>query len=357
MTQNQRPATRGRGAVTNEILRYAEHRREAIDDGWGADAPSPIATSVDIDHSREIISYNDSPDIPFDRSVNPYRGCEHGCIYCYARPSHAWLGLSPGLDFETRLFQKPDAAAQLERALAAPRYRPATLALGANTDPYQPIERRLTLTRAILRVLADCRHPVVVTTKSALVLRDREILAEMAAEGCAAVMISLTTLDLDLARRLEPRAATPTRRLAVIEALAKAGVPVGVLVAPVIPALTDADLERILDQAATAGAIRACSQLIRLPHEVGELFTQWLATHYPQRAAKVLGLIRQCRGGRLNDPAFVARHRGQGPIADLLRQRFLLAARRAGLATDPDGWRFETDRFRPPRGPQLSLFD
>ena len=353
-----------RGASANPDNRYAAHQREAVDDGWPADeAPPPLRTQVGLDASRTVISYNQSPDIPFDRSLNPYRGCEHGCIYCYARPSHAWLGLSPGLDFETRLFYKPDAAAQLERELAAPGYRPAPLALGANTDPYQPIERRYRVTRAVLQVLADCRHPLTITTKSALVLRDLDLLVPLARQRLAAVLVSVTTLDRALARRLEPRAATPERRLEVIGALAQAGVPVGVLVSPLIPGLTDDDLERILARAAQAGATRAASILIRLPLELADLFDAWLREHYPQRADKVLSLIRQCHGGRLNDPEFGARMTGSGPVADLLDQRFRLAARRLGLdgalAPADSGWDLDCTRFRRPLpiGTQLDLFD
>ncbi|WP_295443233.1 PA0069 family radical SAM protein [uncultured Thiodictyon sp.] len=353
-----------RGATANPDSRFAAWRRESEDDGWPAgEAPPPLRTVVEVDTSRTVISYNQSPDLCFDRSVNPYRGCEHGCIYCYARPSHAWLGLSPGLDFETRLFHKPDVAAQLEAELAARRYRPATLLLGANTDPYQPIERGLKLTRQVLEVLADCRHPVAITTKSALVLRDLDLLALMAEQRLAAVLVSVTTLDRELARRLEPRAAAPQRRLEVIAALAGAGIPVGVLVAPVIPGLTDADLERILERAAAAGATRAGTALIRLPNELGGLFDDWLRTHYPQRAEKVLSLIRQCRDGQLTDARFGARMTGAGPVADLLAQRFRLTTRRLGLAgrMDPQdhGWGLDTRRFRAPRpgGIQLDLFD
>ena len=353
-----------RGAPTNPESRYAGQRREDFDDGWSAAEPlPPLRTQVGVDASRTVLSFNQSPDVPFDRSVNPYRGCEHGCIYCYARPTHAYLGLSPGLDFETQLFHKPDAAAQLERELAAPGYRPATLVLGANTDPYQPIERRYRITRSVLQVLYDCRHPVAITTKSALVLRDLDLLAPMAERRLAAVLISITTLDRDLARRMEPRAAAPGRRLEVIRGLAQAGVPVGVLVSPLIPGLTDPDLERILVLAAEAGATRAGSILIRLPLEVAGLFEDWLRAHYPDRAERVLSLIRQCRGGRLNDPEFGSRMRGTGPVADLLAQRFRLAARRLGL--DPhlerprSGWNLDRTQFRPPRPPgtQLSLFD
>lgn len=359
MTSRGSDAPRGRGALSQPDCRYETQRREAVDDGWWQERPEPVATTTGIDASRRVISYNASPDIPFDRSLNPYRGCEHGCLYCYARPSHAWLGLSPGLDFESRLFYKPDAAAQLERELAMPGYRPAPLALGANTDPYQPIERRLGITRAVLDVLHACRHPAFITTKSALVLRDLERLEALAAEGLIAVRVSITTLDRDLARRLEPRAASPARRLATIRSLAEAGVPVGILASPIIPGLTDNDLERILARAAEAGATMACSQLIRLPLEIKHLFAEWLEGHYPERAARILGLIRQCRDGGLNDARFGHRHRGNGPIADLLQQRFALAARRNGLCTDTGAWNLDTGRFRPPQPPgtQLSLFD
>lgn len=354
----------GRGATANPGSRYAAEQREPLDDGWRSHEPIPaLRTQVGIDASRTVLSHNQSPDIPFDRSVNPYRGCEHGCIYCYARPTHAYLGLSPGLDFETRLLRKPGAPAQLKQELAAPGYCPSTLVLGANTDPYQPIERRYRITRAILKVLHDCRHPVAITTKSALVLRDLDLLVPMARRRLAAVLISVTCLDRSLVRRLEPRAAAPQRRLEVIHALAQAGVPVGVLVSPLIPGLTDPDLESILELAAQAGAIRADSTLIRLPREVAGLFEDWLATHYPDRSARVLSLIRQCRGGRLNDPGFETRMRGTGPIAELLARRFRLAAKRLGLDPHPerpqDAWGLDSDQFRPPApvDGQLSLFD
>ncbi len=362
--QNSRPdPPPGRGAVSNPDNRYAAHQREAFDDGWPAEGPdAPARTQVGIDSSRTVLTRNQSPDVPFDRSVNPYRGCEHGCVYCYARPTHAWLGLSPGLDFETRLFHKPDAAAQLVRELARPGYRPDTLALGANTDPYQPVERRLGVTRSVLQALHDCDHPVVVTTKSALVLRDLDLLGPMAERRLAAVLISVTTLDTGLARRLEPRAASPRRRIEVIRSLAASGVPVGVLVSPVIPGLTDPDLEAILALAAEAGATRAGSLLIRLPLEIAGLFEAWLAEHYPERAARVLSLIRQCRDGRLNDPRFGSRMSGSGPIAGLLAQRFRLAARRLGLEPGVEGegvgWDLDATRFRrpTPAGTQLDLF-
>ena len=351
---------RGRGAASNPDSRYAEHRREALDDGWWQEPePALPRTELGIDSSRQVISYNRSPDIPFDRSVNPYRGCEHGCIYCYARPTHAWLGLSPGLDFERRLFYKPDATAQLRRELAKPGYRPATLVLGANTDPYQPIERRLGITREVLQVLSDCGHPAAITTKSALVLRDLDLLRPMAERRLIAVQVSITTLDDTLARRLEPRAASPRRRLRAVGELAAAGIPVGVLVSPLIPGLTDADLERIVELAAAAGAARAGALLIRLPLEIKDLFEEWLRAHYPDRADKVLSLIRQCRAGRLNDPEFGTRMSGTGPVADLLQQRFRLALRRHRLCRQDSGWDLTTEHFRAPAlpGQQLRLFE
>lgn len=349
----------GRGAVTNPGDRYAEHRREEIDDGWVRGEEPKLRTELSVDSSRTIISRNRSPDIPFDRSINPYRGCEHGCIYCYARPTHAWLGLSPGLDFESRLFYKPDAAALLRRELAKPGYQPATLVLGSNTDPYQPIERTHRITRRLLEVLWDCRHPVAVTTKSALVLRDLDLLAEMALSRLAAVQISVTTRDNALARNMEPRAASPKRRFEVIRELAQAGVPTGVLISPLIPGLTDSDLERVLEAAAQAGATRAGSLLIRLPLELKDLFRDWLQAHYPDRAKKVLSLIRQCRGDKLNDARFGVRFTGTGPVADLLQQRFELAAARLGLERQDAAWELDAGRFRPPvpPGAQLSLFD
>jgi len=350
---------RGRGALGNPDCRYAELAREAVDDGWHREADEqPLRTELFPDASRTVISRNASPDLPFDRSVNPYRGCEHGCIYCYARPTHAWLGLSPGLDFETKLFYKPDCARLLRRELAHPAYVPATLVLGANTDPYQPVERRLGLTRELLEVLRECRHPVVVTTKSALVLRDLDLLADMAARRLAAVQVSLTTLDPELARRLEPRAAAPQRRLEVIAALAAAGIPTGVLVSPLIPGLTDQDLERILQAAAKAGASRAGGLLLRLPLEVEGLFRDWLSAHYPEREKRVLSLLRQCREGKLDDARFGRRFTGTGPVAALLSRRFELAAGRLGLLPHDQGCRLDASGFRPPGalGAQLSLF-
>ncbi|MDD3447664.1 MAG: PA0069 family radical SAM protein [Gammaproteobacteria bacterium] len=347
---------RGRGALTNPDNRFCAEARAAVDDGWGGleAPPEPIATTLEPDASRTVISRNDSPDVPFDRSVNPYRGCEHGCVYCYARPTHAWLGYSPGLEFETRLLYKPDAPERLAAELAAPGYRPAPLMLGANTDAYQPVERERRLTRRLLEVLAEARHPLFVVTKSALVERDLDLLAGLAERNLARVAVSLTTLDPELARWLEPRAAAPARRLETIRRVAAAGVPVSVLAAPVIPVLTDPELERLLGAARAAGARHAGYVLLRLPHETRALFEDWLRTHAPLQAEHVLSRIRDCRGGKAYDADFRTRMRGTGPFAGLIRQRFRLAARRLGY-TDPEP--LACDQFRPPApGGQLGLF-
>ena len=351
---------KGRGAVANPTGRFESEKRHNIDDGWGEGRAldrdlAPLRTTVSPDKSKTVIARNSSPDIPFDRSINPYRGCEHGCIYCYARPTHAWLGLSPGLDFETRLFAKRDAAALLEKELANPRYRCRPIALGTNTDPYQPIERDFKITRSILEVLAEYDHPVTVVTKSALVTRDIDILAPLAAKGLASVCVSVTTLDPELSRRMEPRAASPERRLKTITALKDAAIPVGVMAAPMIPALNDMELENILAAAAAAGAGTAGYIVLRLPHEVKDLFTEWLEVHYPTKAKHVLGLVRNMRSGALNDPAFHTRMRGSGQYADLLARRFSLACKRLGLAKND--WALDTSRFRRPRrgGEQLEL--
>jgi DNA repair photolyase len=341
---------KGRGAVLNPAGRYERHERAAFDDGWGslemmADAPSP-KTEVYDDRSRAILAHNDSPDVPFDQSINPYKGCEHGCVYCYARPSHGWLGLSSGLDFETKIFVKRDAAQLLRAELARAGYRVQPISLGANTDPYQPLERRLQITRSVLEVLAETRHPVGIVTKSALVVRDVDILAPMSAERLARVWISVTSLDGAMARKLEPRASQPYRRLEAVRALARAGVEVGVMVAPIIPALTDHELERIVEASAEAGAVSAAYTLVRLPFEVKDLMTAWLKEHYPEREAHVLSLIRQSRGGRLNDPIFGSRMRGQGFYAELIAQRFRKAVDRHGLRGRLLPAR--TDLFRPP---------
>jgi DNA repair photolyase len=353
------PSRKGRGAASNDSGRFEAEQRVAFDDGWGgADAePPPLQTVLSIDATRTIIARNDSPDIGFDRSINPYRGCEHGCIYCYARPSHAYLGLSPGLDFESRIFYKPQAAALLGEELRKKGYQCRPLALGSNTDPYQPSERRLGITRLILEVLRDFRHPVTIVTKSALVQRDIDILAAMAAERLAVVTVSVTTLDRDLARRMEPRAATPERRLEAIKALAEAGVPTGVLAAPMIPALNDMELEQILERARAAGASAAGYTMLRLPHELKGLFREWLEEHAPAKAAHVLSLVTQSHGGKLYDSTWSKRMTGTGAYADILRARFGRAARRLGFnqrSTEV----LDTSRFRPPpqRGDQLALF-
>ena len=352
-------ARKGRGATSNETGRFEAERRVAFDDGWGsADAaPLPLTTSLTIDSTRTIIARNDSPDIGFDRSINPYRGCEHGCIYCYARPSHAYLGLSPGLDFESRLFYKPQAARLLVAELRKKGYACRPIALGSNTDPYQPVERRLGITRSILEVLRDFRHPVTIVSKSALIRRDIDILSEMARENLAIVTISVTTLDRALARVMEPRAATPERRLETIAALAEAGIPTGVLSAPMIPALNDNEMEHILERARAAGAVSAGYTLLRLPLELKALFRQWLETHFPDKAAHVLSLVAQAHGGRLYDSSWSKRMTGAGPYADMLRVRFDRACRKLGFT--PRGISpLDTSRFRPPSQTpdQLSLF-
>ncbi len=347
---------KGRGAVTNPQGRFEAWARCAEEDGWWQeDAAVPPATQVIEEPAASAITYNDSPDIPFDRSLNPYQGCEHGCIYCYARPAHAYKGLSPGLDFETRIYARVGIDARLRAELARPGYRPAPLCLGANTDPWQPVERRLGLTRRVLAILAECRHPVTLVTKSALVERDLDLLSELARDGLVQAAVSLPSLDAELARRMEPRAASPRRRLETLARLSAAGIPCGVLVAPVIPRLTDHDLERVLDAAARAGARTAGYVLLRLPHEVGQLFQDWLAAHYPLRAAHVMSLMRQMRNGRDYDAAFFTRQQGCGIYAELIARRFDLACRRFGLAAGSPPLR--CDLFRPPAAPgQLSLF-
>jgi DNA repair photolyase len=349
---------RGRGAVSNREGRFETKRVVPPDDigVTGEEEPPRLVTTVTPEATRTIITTNDSPDIPFDRSINPYKGCEHGCVYCFARPTHSYLGLSPGLDFESRIFSKPDAARLLRRELRRPGYRCATMALGSNTDPYQPVERDLRITRAVLEVLAEHRHPVAIVTKSDGVLRDLDLLAPMARARLASVMISITTLDRRLARRMEPRAPAPERRLAAIRALREAEVPVGVLASPMIPGLNDAELEAILEQAAAAGARSAGWILLRLPHELKDLFTEWLESNYPLRAAHVLSLIRQARGGRLYDGAFGARMRGSGPHAELIGRRFEVACRRHGLDGAPAP--LDVSQFRPPAAPgdQPGLF-
>ena len=328
---------KGRGATINPPGRFARHTGQAVDDGWYQEAtPDSVATEVRAEAARTVISRNESPDIPFTQSINPYRGCEHGCVYCYARPSHAYVDLSPGIDFETRLYYKADAARLLRAELARPGYRCMPITLGANTDPYQPVEKQLRVTREILEELLRSRHPVTIITKGALILRDLELLQEFARLKLVHVTVSLTTLDPELKRTLEPRAASPQARLRVISALAAAGVPVGVLAAPMIPAVNDAELELLLEAAAAAGATRAGYVLLRLPHEVKDLFRAWLEQHLPLRAAHVMSLIRQARDGRDNDPRFGQRMRGTGPWAAMLRARFELARKRLGLSGERD---------------------
>lgn len=354
-------ARKGRGAVSNGTGRFEPCDRTREDDGWGSlsEEWSPrLETEVAVDAARTVITRNQSPDLPFDRSINPYRGCEHGCVYCFARPSHAFLGLSPGLDFETRLFEKPNAAALLTAELRKPGYRCDTLALGTNTDPYQPIERDRGITRSILQVLSDCNHPVSIVTKSALVTRDIDILADMAQRRLVSVLLSVTTLDRDLARTLEPRAPTPFRRLAAVEALADAGVPVGVLTAPIIPAINDHEIEAILRRAADAGAASAAYVLLRLPLEIKHLFAEWLRCHFPERAGRVMSLIRQTHGGALYKADFGTRMRGSGAYADMVRKRHRLACERLGLVASRAATVHDASRFTPPAlpGDQMSLF-
>ncbi|MEO8307799.1 MAG: PA0069 family radical SAM protein [Pseudomonadota bacterium] len=347
---------KGRGALSNPSNRFSSAHSEHVDDGWHQDElPESIATEIRVDASRSIIARNESPDIPYDQSINPYRGCEHGCVFCYARPSHAYLDLSPGVDFETRLLYKPDAAALLRQELARPGYKCRQIMLGSNTDPYQPIERQLGVTRSILEVLAQARHPVAITTRSTLILRDLDLLGSMAAQGLASVYISITTFDADLKRKLEPRSAASPARLHVIRELTASGVPVGVMAAPIIPAINDSELEAILERAAAAGATRAGYTLLRLPYEVKDLFREWLAQHMPDRAAHVMSLIQAARGGKDNDPQFGSRMRGSGAWAQLLRARFHLARRRLGLNPDRD-LQLHTELFRPAAlRPQLDL--
>jgi DNA repair photolyase len=355
---NDRPrARKGHGALTNPPPRFDLHQVSAVDDGWYQhEVPESIPTTLEPDRARGVITTNDSPDIPFDQSINPYRGCASSCIYCFARPSHAYLGLSPGLDFETRLFYKADAAKILESELSRPGYVCKPIMLGANTDPYQPVERRMKVTRSVLEVLERTRHPVAVISKHALVLRDLDLLTSLARDNLASVTLSVTTLDDELKRRLEPQTASPAARVRTIAALNAAGVPAGVMVAPVIPALTDHEMERILEACAEAGARWAGYVLLRLPYEVKDLFKEWLAEHYPQRAAHVMSLIREMRAGRENDAQFGSRMRGTGPYALLLRSRFKVACRRLGLNSTSRG-ALDTTRFRPPgpAGAQLQL--
>ena len=339
---------RARAARSNEAGRFEAHSREAVDDGWGGDADHdpPVVTDVREETARRIITYNTSPDLPFDRSLNPYRGCEHGCIDCFARPTHAYLGLSPGLDFETRLVARPNAAERLRHEISARGYEVATLAMGTNTDPYQPIERDRRITRGCLQVLADARHPVAVVTKGTLVERDIDILSEMSRQGLARVGISVTTLDADLARRMEPRAPSPTRRLRTIERLSAAGIDVRVMASPMVPALTDHELESILKAGADMGATSASWIMLRLPREVSLLWQEWLAEHFPDRAARIMARLREMHGGKDYDARWGHRMRGEGEYAEMVQARFRLALKRAGLSETATPLR--CDLFRPP---------
>ena len=354
MSRPQRGATENRTS-TRFNLPHREVDGDWLEEREAIDGPlAPRKTTVQVLHPKTIITYNQSPDIGFDRSAQPYNGCEHGCIYCFARPTHAYHDLSPGLDFESRLFAKPDAAALLRAELRKPGYAVAPIALGTNTDPYQPIESDWRITRGIIEVLAETQHPLTITTKSDRVLRDLDLLAPMAAQGLAGVGLSITSLDPKIAATLEPRAPHPERRLKAVRALADAGVPVYVSIAPVIPAITDHELEHLVERAAEAGA-RACFFIpVRLPHEVAPLFRAWLDTHFPDRAAKVMATIHSLRGGRDNDPNFFTRMQGAGPWADLMRTRFRIAVRKHGL--DQRSAPLRTDLFRPPAGRQGELF-
>ncbi len=345
---NQLTVPRGRGALGNASGRFETELRSFESDGWDLPETLPaLRTEVKEERARSIITRNDSPDISFDRSINPYKGCEHGCIYCYARPSHPYLGLSAGLDFETKLFAKTNAAEVLRRELSAPGYAPRTIAIGTNTDPYQPIERRLQVMRQVLEVLAEANHPVGIVTKSALVLRDLDILAPMARKRLVKVALSVTTLDPGLARAMEPRASAPSLRLDALRGLAEAGIPAAVMVAPIIPGLTDHEIETILTRAAATGAREAGYVLLRLPHEVAELFTQWLEAHVPDKRDKVLGLLRSMRGGKVSEATFGKRMTGSGPYAWMIGRRFEAAVARCGLTKTRIPLR--TDLFSPPR--------
>jgi DNA repair photolyase len=350
--------TRGRGARSNASGRYESQLREAFDDGWTPDEPvaKAVTTEVQPEKARTIITHNDSPDVGFSASVNPYRGCEHGCIYCYARPAHAYMGLSPGLDFEQKLFFKPEAARVLEAELSRPKYVPEVVHIGGNTDPYQPQERKLRITRQLIEVLARYNHPFSVISKSALVLRDLDLIAPMAERNLARVAISITSLDRKLARSMEPRAATPEKRLEAVRRLTDAGVPVIVMFAPVIPGLNDHEMDAVLERSAEAGAVGAGYVALRLPLEIKDLFREWLQTDHPDRASRVMSLVRQMRGGRDYDSQWGSRMTGQGPLADLMGKRFAAAKKRYGLHAR---WEpLDLGQFRVPgkAGDQIDLF-
>lgn len=346
---------RGRGAVSNQTGRFEKHTIDPFDDGWGTieEDAAPLETVLMDDTARTIITFNNSPDLGFDRTVNPYRGCEHGCIYCFARPTHAWGGLSAGLDFESRLFRKTNAPELLLKEISRPGYVPKPIALGMNTDAYQPVERTERLTRQLLQILSDHNHPVSLLTKSALVQRDIDLLAPMAEKGIARVGLSITTLDRTLARKMEPRAATPMRRLETVRALSQAGIPVTVMTAPIIPGLNDQEIETLLEAAFEHGATSAGFVVLRLPFEIKDLFHEWLVQHVPDRAARVINLVREMRGGKDYDAKWFERGRGKGPMAELIAQRFRKAAARFGL--DQPRQPLRTDLFRPSATPEGQL--
>lgn len=349
---------KGRGAVSNASGRFERYKRDAFDDGWGNNTPpQKLQTQIQVEHPKRIITRNQSPDISFDRSINPYRGCEHGCSYCFARPSHAYMGLSPGQDFESRLFAKPDAAALLEQELADPKYVPKVIALGTNTDPYQPIEKNWRITRSILEVMERTNHPVGIVTKSAMVLRDIDILSRMAGKGLVKVAISVTTMDAKLARSMEPRAASPAKRLETLQALHDAGIPTTMMVAPIIPALNDSEVERILEAGKAVGVDQAGYVMLRLPLEVRDIFRQWLLTNYPDRYRHVMSLVKSMRDGKDYDAAWGQRMRGSGPYAWMIGRRFEKACTRLKIGIKRSELR--TDLFEPPaqKNAQLSLFD
>ena len=351
-----------RGALSQTPGRFETVEREAFDDGWTQEdeAPAPLQTTVTIERARSIIARNDSPDIPFDQSINPYRGCEHGCVFCYARPSHSYLELSPGLDFETKLFAKTNAAELLRSELAKPGYKVSPIAFGSNTDCYQPIERKHRITRQLIEILSECDHPLTIVTKSALVERDLDLLGPMAKKNLVKVFVSIDTLDHVLARKLEPRAASPRRRLDTLGALSKAEIPCGVMVAPLIPTLNDKTLEHVLEEASKAGALEAAYVILRLPNELKDIFKEWLAAHYPERAEHVMSIVRQMRGGKENDPRFHERMRGTGNYAELIDKRFEIACKRFGLNGHGGGRRLpelDCTKFVPPAlGGQMRLF-
>ncbi len=348
---------KGRGALGNPDNRFEEMTREVIDDGWGnlEETQAPIQTTLTVDSAKSIISFNKSPDVPFDRSINPYRGCEHGCVYCFARPTHAYLGLSPGIDFETQLYYKPDAAELLRNELGKRNYQCQPIALGINTDAYQPVERKQGITRQLLEILVETKHPISIVTKSALIERDIDLLAKMANDNLVNVAISITTLNHDLSRRLEPRASAPTRRMETVKRLTEAGIPTAVFVAPIIPALTDSELETILTQAHKAGAYEAAYIILRLPHELADMVYQWLQKHEPLKAEHVMNRIRDLRGGQTYQSQFGSRMSGTGIYADLLRQRYLRCIKKLGFKGMPE---LETTHFIKPvkQTPQMALF-